>query len=372
MDFLIYGLTNGFDTGFLQVPETPLICKNLQSAIQDPKTVTDLIAKEKEKGFLVGPFDSIPFSSYRINPVGLATHKYSLKKRLIVDMSAPHDDPDHPSLNSLIDKESYSLQYVRIDDAIRIIKNKGRNARLIKTDISDAFKLIPIRPDLWPFHGIQWQQKFYFYTRLVFGSRSSPKIFDNLSRAICWITQNKQSIPDVLHLLDDFLVIVDPQDDADSIKDNFLGIFHQLQVPIAPHKTEGPSTHLEYLGVILDSHLMQVRLPAQKVQRILEAITTFANRRTCTKRELLSLLGHMNFASKAIRHGRSFVAQLISLSTTVKKLHHHVTLSAAVRSDLQMWATFLLNWNGASFFLDDNITLAADIHIYTDATQQRV
>ena len=35
---------------------------------------------------------TIPFSLYRINSVGLAEHKYSKKKRLIVDMSDPHDD----------------------------------------------------------------------------------------------------------------------------------------------------------------------------------------------------------------------------------------------------------------------------------------
>jgi hypothetical protein len=33
-----------------------------------------------------------------------------------------------------------------------------------------------------------------------------------------------------------------------------------------------------------------------------------------------------------------------------------------------MWSLFLRQWNGVSFFLDDNITLAADLYIYTDAT----
>ena len=49
-------------------------------------------------------------------------------------------------------------------------------------------------------------------------------------------------------------------------------------------------------------------------------------------------------------------------------MHHHVTLSSQVRGDLNMWAPFLRQWNGASFFIDDNITLAADLSIYTDAT----
>jgi hypothetical protein len=162
VDYLISGLENGFDTGFQELPSQPLVCKNLQSANKDPKAVSLLIQKEVQKGFLQGPFDNIPFNSYRINPVGLAEHKYSKKQRLIVDMSAPHNNPSHPSLNSLIDKETHSLQYVKIDDAIRIIKSLGPGSLLIKTDISDAFKLLPIRPDLWPYHGISWEKFFFF------------------------------------------------------------------------------------------------------------------------------------------------------------------------------------------------------------------
>ena len=46
--------------------------------------------------------------------------------------------------------------------------------------------------------------------RLVFMSRSSPKIFDLLSKAICWILINNYSVQHVLHLLDDFVTIDNP------------------------------------------------------------------------------------------------------------------------------------------------------------------
>ena len=47
-------------------------------------------------------------------------------------------------------------------------------------------------------------QEILFYTRLVFGSRSSPKSFDTLSEAVCWILQNYYDVESVLHLLDEF------------------------------------------------------------------------------------------------------------------------------------------------------------------------
>ena len=82
-------------------------------------------------------------------------------------MSAPHNNLEDPSLNSLIDKEAHSLQYVTIDNAIRLIKSLGPGTLLFKTDISDAFTLVPMHPDMWPYHGISWKNKFYSYSRLV-------------------------------------------------------------------------------------------------------------------------------------------------------------------------------------------------------------
>ena len=82
----------------------------------------------------------------------MAEHKYSKKKRLLVNLSAPHNNDDHVSMNSLIDKSEFSVSYVRVDD-IAIYANKScvAGANLCKTDIVDASKLIPIRPNLWQY-----------------------------------------------------------------------------------------------------------------------------------------------------------------------------------------------------------------------------
>ena len=370
VNYLVDGFTNGFDTGIQELPSSTLECKNLLSARNQTEITQSLIEKELEKGFLAGPYDVMPFPIYRVNPIGVAEGRYSNKKRLIVDLSAPHNDSLNPSLNQLIDKEEYSLQYVKLDHAIDIIKSSGVGSWMCKTDISDAFKLVPIHPSLWPYHAIKWEGKYYFYTRLVFGSRSSPKIFDSLSRAICWIASNVFNIQNILHLLDDFLTIDSPEFLADRTMALLLMLFKTLNIPLASHKTIGPTTCLEYLGIILDSTSLEARLPVNKVHRINNILVSFLDKKSCTKRELLSLLGHLNFASRVIRPGRSFVSHLIFLSTKVKELHHYVKLDTEVRSEIRMWQLFLQEWNGVSFFLDDNITAAADMHLFTDATDK--
>jgi hypothetical protein len=47
--------------------------------------VSELLQKELNNGFIYGPFCKPPFEHYRVSPLGVATGKYSQKKRLILD-----------------------------------------------------------------------------------------------------------------------------------------------------------------------------------------------------------------------------------------------------------------------------------------------
>ncbi|CAG2227598.1 unnamed protein product [Mytilus edulis] len=238
--------------------------------------------------------------AYRVSPIGIVEGKYSGKKRLIVDLSSPHESQDHFSINDLIDKEQCSLSYVKIDDAINAIKEFGRLSILNKADIADAFKQLWIKREQHHLYCIKWRNLYYYYVRLCFGSRSSPKIFDNLSVAICWIAKNNYNIPVILHLLDDFLTVQASDTSGDRTMALITLIFNRLNIPLSKKKTVGPHTTLEYLGIILDTDKMEARLPQDKVERIIYFIGTFLRRHSIKKRELLQLLGHFNFAARVI------------------------------------------------------------------------
>jgi hypothetical protein len=57
--------------------------RNALSARNNPGIVTRLLQEEIDKGFIRGPFSKSPFKQHRVSPLGLATHKYSKKQRLI-------------------------------------------------------------------------------------------------------------------------------------------------------------------------------------------------------------------------------------------------------------------------------------------------
>ena len=192
VDYLCNEIKFGFDTLVEEERITRIKeSRNLQSALKQPVVVDELVSKELPNNFVVGPFDQPPYEHYRVSPIGVAESKYSKKKRLIVDLSSPHGDGDHSSINSLIDKEQCSLKYIKVDDAVQSIKMLGKGTWLCKTDISNAFKLLGIKQSQWNFYMFKWKGKYYVCTRLVFGSRSSPVIFDTLSKAICWIAKKQ-------------------------------------------------------------------------------------------------------------------------------------------------------------------------------------
>lgn len=103
----------------------------------------------------------------------------------------------------------------------------------------------------------------FFYNRLTFGCRSSPALFDKLSQALCWIATHKYRIDNILHLLDDFLTIDKPDSIGERTMALLLHMFHRLNIPLAQHKTQGPTTMLEYLGIVLDTDKMEARLPRE-------------------------------------------------------------------------------------------------------------
>ncbi len=231
-----------------------------------------------------------------------------------------------------------------------MIKNVGRSAWLAKVDITSAFKVMSIHPYFWYSFGIRWRGRFYFSIRLTFGCRSSPNIFDMLSEAICWILANNYSVPHLIHLLDDFLIISPP--DAIPAKNitTVQIIFTELGVPIAQEKSLGPTQFIEFLGINLDSRL-QASLPKEKIDRIILVASSFAEGHNCSKRDLLSLLGHFNFAMRIIPQGHPFISHLLALASSVHAFRtDQIIINQACHNEISLWITFLKQWNGLTFF----------------------
>ena len=131
----------------------------------------------------------------------------------------------------------------------------------------------------------------------------------------------------------------------------FLVLCNHLGIPVAIDKVEGPATMLTFLGLELDVSRQQIRLPPDRLRELLAELQDWSTRSKATKCELLSLIGKLSFAAWAVPARRLFLRRLISLSTTVHKLHHRVRLGWQARADLAWWSEFLPTRDGSARFL---------------------
>ena len=182
---------------------------------------------------------------------------------------------------------------------------------------------------------------------LSFGSRSAPKFFNAVADSLMWIMEFRGIAP-ALRYLDDFLLFW-----ASKVRDMFTGtraspgVLHSAGDADCSKENRRSIHSACILRPLIGQSGRYSTTPEEKLHRLQAQTTTWANKKSCTKRELLSLIGQLQHASCA---GRSFLRRMISLSTKPKELDHYVRLNKEFQSDLHWWTTFLPSWHGKGMF----------------------
>ena len=140
--------------------------------------------------------------------------------------------------------------------------------------------------------------------------------------------------------------------------------FSDLGVPVATHKTEGPATLVTFLGIVIDTVACQLRLPEEKLERLRDLVQSWLPRKSCKRKEMESLLGHLSHAAMVVRPGRLYLRQLFALLPLAPGPHHHMRLNLSVRADLIWWGALLRDWNGVALFPLGT----PSVHIFSDAS----
>ena len=322
-----------------------------QAICSRPRNIAEYLAKELELNRMLGPFDitNERFQSVHVNRFGVIPKGHNTGKwRLITDLSYPPGN----SVNDGIESSLCSLHYTSVEDVAMKAAQLGRGSLIAKVDIESAYRLIPVHPgDRWLL-GTRWENRLYIDPMLPFGLRSAPKIFNAIADALEWRLK-AVGIQHVYHYLDDFAVLGAPEtDECFQAVEKLHKTCTELGVPIAAHKSEGPTTHITFLGIVIDTIAGELRLPMEKLDHIRRLLTEWGDRKSCTRRELESLIGILNHACKVIRPGRSFLRRMIDLLQQCRKAHH-IRLNHNFRSDLQWWSTFAATWNGVSYLATD-------------------
>lgn len=232
------------------------------------------VTSEVCAGRFVGPIPPQLVPAVHVSPMGLVPKSHSMDKwRVIVDLSAPVGH----SVNDGLAGDLCSLSYSSVDQVVDLIVSLGQGVR--KLDIKQAYRLVPVHPQDCYLLAVSWEGEVFVDRTLPFDLSSAPKLFSAIADSLAWALHCK-GVRFQLYYLDDFLLLgKDGIYPCDVALASALEVFGHLGVPVAPNKVEGPAPVLTFLGIVIDAHHFQLRLPLDKLARLQEMLGTWRDKK---------------------------------------------------------------------------------------------
>lgn len=268
----------------------------------------------------------------------------SPKWRIISDCSAPN--LDGLSINDLVD-----APYFDMPSPIRFAMRLTRGMYIWKSDVVDAFRLVPIRFRDIPLLAFFVDGVLYVDTRLNFGHTLSPYYFVNfVQRPILYVAMARgASVLGALQaFVDDFFGAARTREDAHRQMQLWLRVCSDLGVPVSAAKTFLPARVMEILGFVINTDQMTISVSPTRLADIVSEMNVLAlgEHRSIRRDDLESLVGKLSFVCPVIPGGRTFMRETLDLLAATKGKGKWIRLSAGFRRDAAWWRTFASTWNG--------------------------
>ena len=152
---------------------------------QFPEATQEYIAFEREFGTLLGPFNDVPHPTVTWSPL-MTRHKGSVR-RVILDLTYGDFSVNKATCKETYDGTPFTLKLPKLDDLVPTLMDLGDDARLLKADISRAFRNVRIDPGDALHLGIFWKGKYYLDKNLAFGAVHGTAIFERITDFVRYI-----------------------------------------------------------------------------------------------------------------------------------------------------------------------------------------
>jgi hypothetical protein len=231
----------------------------------------------------------------------------------------------------------------------------GPGALFSKTDIQDAYKLIPNPVAEWRYYGFMWLGKFFLDTTTVFGSKVAPASFDPLPETIVNVTCCVKKIPKKwIHRQLDDVPIVSPKGSGitEAFTKCYAKICKDLGVPLAEtcpnhEKAFGPSTFGTVLGIGFDSTNLEWYLAKDKTHDLIKCIDGFLAQKSCSLLDAQILHGKLSAVAQMSNFLMGFRFNLVGL---LKRFRENETerrlIPRELKDDLWIWKKLICSARG--------------------------
>ena len=236
-------------------------------------------------------------------------------------------------------------------------------------DISNAYRAVNIHPACRERQGLSWdfgEGIVYMQdNRLCMGLSSSPFVFSKLSDFIvrCMV---REGLDECVNYLDDFCVVSRCIKGCVDAQRGLVGILRRIGFYVSFKKLTPPGRITRFLGIDIDSVVMELRLPVDKLEKLVDQLKLYLRRKKATRLELEGLGGVLAHCCKVVHGGRTFSRRVYDLIASAKKAAHKVRLNDEFRKDLCWWLEFASKFNGKAKIIPSSEPV---ISVYSDSSK---
>jgi len=289
-----------------------------------------------------------------ISPIRLAPKKGIKKWRLIINMR-------HLNLH-------LAPRHFQMEGFGTILSLTRRHWWMVTWDLKEGYFHMKMSNEATKFTGFHWQGKTYAYQVLPFGCSHSPWAFSKVMREFIRTLRSRGLI--VSSYLDDFFLTAPTRDILTRQRDEVVAPL-MLELGLVRETSKGtwePSQQVQILGLVVDSALGVVTIPAEKMADIKRLAGHISSKDVIPFRELAAVAGKILAVSRAFPFARMVTRAFYDLIDAVHRRPWEwdevVPVSKEVREDA-LWLTKNLEvYNGCPAWKPTRV-----IQVNTDASR---
>ena len=235
-----------------------------------------------------------------------------------------------------MDKQHFKMKTLKT-----AIESKRQDCYFASVDLADAYYSIPVcKGDRKYFRFFHKGQKFQF-TALVMGLTSSPRIFTKILKSVFAYLRALGHI-NTAYIDDSCLVGLTYKGCLRNIYDT-VSLMDELGLTVHTDKSVlQPYTQIVFLGFVLCSKSVTVRLTEERCQNIITLCVQLKNEKRTTIRSFAKVIGKLVASEPGVEYAMLYIKPLKIIKE--KELHIHkgnfdsfMNISPVVKSTLDWW-----------------------------------
>lgn len=221
---------------------------------------------------------------------------------------------------------------------------------MVKVDLKDAYFTIPIHPQHQQYLRFMVSGQCFQFTCLPFGLSCAPWTFTKVMKPLMALLR-AWGVRIIIYI-DDMLILAESRELATQHLEVLLFLLEALGFIVNREKSHlCPSQELEFLGLLVDSQSLQLKLPSEKLSQIRKEAGLLHRKTVVSARQLSQFLGKLNAASQALLVAPLFFRALQgdlqkALLQGDQNYNQTLSLSKEALEELGWWQYQLANWNG--------------------------